>query len=78
MSLRQKIPQTKKLWAIEIAVVIALLLFAQNAFAVVRYPSVASLGVGDIKSSHIKDGEIVNADISTAALISSGKIVLVV
>lgn len=74
MSLHQKIPQTKTLWVMEIVVVIALLLFTHNAFAVVRYPSVASLGVGDIKSTHIKDGEIVNADINANALISSSKI----
>lgn len=66
--------QIKNSLTISLLCFVILLSFGHTAWSVVRYPSVASLGVGDIKSSHIKDGEIVNADVNAAAAITSKKL----
>lgn len=60
-------------WVIVVLALFCLFGFSYWANALVRYPAVASLGVGDIKSSHLKDGDIVNVDISSAANIYSSK-----
>ena len=54
--------------------VLTSLSFSFYAQGLVRYPSVASLGVGDIKSSHIRDATIVDADVNASAAILSDKI----
>ena len=48
--------------------------FRYYAQGIVRYPSVASLGTGDIKTSHIQDGTILDEDVNASAAILSDKI----
>ena len=57
-----------------IVISVAVVGFAPQAEAIVQYGTSASLNVGDITSSLILDGTIVNADISSSAAITATKI----
>lgn len=49
-------------------------LFSEPVSAFVQYSTGALLNPGDVTSSHIRDGEIVNADVSSTALIDPLKL----
>ena len=52
----------------------AILAFSYSVNALVYYPPIASVGAGDVTSTHILDGTLLNADINASAAIDFSKI----
>ncbi|TAK58899.1 hypothetical protein EPO14_01110 [Patescibacteria group bacterium] len=61
-------------WAVVVTVAVAILIGAVQAFAATSFAGGTLLQIGDVKSTHILNGTILDIDVSNSAVISATKV----